>query len=177
MNWLKLREARFQTTSLSALSFVAASVAKFWKRDISHRPGVRTGAPSAQKMGISCALGKFPARWGYFLRGWWVWENLWSAGTYLCRTPAHRRECFQIFLAIFLVAELPPKRCFGTQEFTRFLSTVSAQYRATQLATSLVVVIFILRVSIYVSFFRSFFGFEEPINHWTKRMVSARLTT
>jgi len=35
----------------------------------------------------------------------------------------HRREHFQIFLAIFLVAQLPPKEVFWyTQEFTRLLS-------------------------------------------------------
>ena len=37
---------------------------------------------------------------------------------------ARRREHFRGFLADFFVAELPQKkRCFNTQEFTRFLST------------------------------------------------------
>ena len=44
---------------------------------------------------------------------------------------ARRREQFWDFLAIFLVVQLPPKRGFlSTQEFTRFLSTVSSQRRA-----------------------------------------------
>ena len=46
---------------------------------------------------------------------------------------ARRREHFRGFLADFFVAELPQKkRCFNTQEFTRFLSTgiVSASSRA-----------------------------------------------
>jgi len=38
-----------------------------------------------------------------------------------------RRAHFQEVLAIFLVAHLPPKMYFSTQEFTRFLSTESSQ--------------------------------------------------
>jgi len=46
---------------------------------------------------------------------------------------ARRRENFRGFLVIFLVAQLSPKRgVFSTPEFTRFLSTVSSQRRATR---------------------------------------------
>jgi len=46
-------------------------------------------------------------------------------------TLVRRREHFQGFLTIFLVAQLPPKRVVlvSTQEFTRFLATVSSQRR------------------------------------------------
>jgi len=45
---------------------------------------------------------------------------------------ARQREHFRACLVIFLFAELPPKRYFSTQEFTRFLSTVSSQRRVTR---------------------------------------------
>jgi len=46
---------------------------------------------------------------------------------------ARRRKHFLVFLAIFLVAQLPPTTVFFiTQEFTRFLSTVSSERRATR---------------------------------------------
>jgi len=44
-----------------------------------------------------------------------------------------RKKHFRGVLAIILVTQLPPKRCFGTQEleFTSFWSTVSSQRRVT----------------------------------------------
>ena len=44
---------------------------------------------------------------------------------------ARWRKHFRGFLMIFWVAQ-PPKKCFSTQEFTRFLSTVSSQRRVTR---------------------------------------------
>ena len=41
-------------------------------------------------------------------------------------------RAFPGFLGDFLVAELPPQRHFSTQEFTRFLPTVSSQRRVTR---------------------------------------------
>jgi len=50
----------------------------------------------------------------------------------LCLHLLLSERAFSGFLAIFLVAQLPPKKtCFGTEEFSRFLSTVSSQLRAT----------------------------------------------
>jgi len=45
---------------------------------------------------------------------------------------ARRRENFRVLGAIILGAQLPSQKCFSTQEFTRFLLTVSSQCRATR---------------------------------------------
>jgi len=45
---------------------------------------------------------------------------------------ARRGEHFRIFPMICLVAHILPKRRLSTQEFTRFLSMVSSQRRATR---------------------------------------------
>ena len=62
---------------------------------------------------------------------------------------ARQREYFWGFLSIFLVAELPRKRCFSTQEFIRFFTTILSQRRAIRIGKSLVIVIFMLRVLMY----------------------------
>jgi len=49
-----------------------------------------------------------------------------------CLQVAHRKEHFRVFWAIFWLLDSLQKRCLSTQEFTRFLSTVLSQRRATR---------------------------------------------
>jgi hypothetical protein len=67
-------------------------------------------------------------------------------------TFARRREHFRGFWNFFWLLNSLQKRYFSTQEFTRFLSTVSSQRRVTRKETSLVIVILMLRVLTYVCF-------------------------
>ena len=67
-------------------------------------------------------------------------------------TLVARRGCISGVLGLFLVLlNFLQKRWFSTQEISRYLSTVSSQRRATRIDTSLLVVIFLLRVLTYFS--------------------------
>jgi len=84
---------------------------------------------------------------------------------------ARRRKHCWFFWAIFLVVKLrPQKSCFNKQEFTRFLTTVSSQHRATPTETSLVIAICLLRVLTYVVSYEHFWNWIGTV-----RFVSTRV--
>ena len=68
-----------------------------------------------------------------------------------------------------MVAKLPPKRCFSTQNGTRFLTTVSSQRQAIPIDTSLVNVIFMVRVLTYVVSYEPYWNWNGVV-----RFVSPR---
>ena len=72
-----------------------------------------------------------------------IFENV----TLVVRQRQHVTGILTIF---FWLLNSFQKRRFSTQEFTRFLSTVSSRCRATRIEISLVSVIFMLRVLLYV---------------------------
>jgi len=65
-------------------------------------------------------------------------------------------ESFLFFLAIFWLLNSLQKRYFSTQELSLFLSTESSQSRATQIETSLIIVIFMLCVLTYIVSYKLF---------------------
>jgi len=75
------------------------------------------------------------------------------------------------FFGDFVGCQTPSKkRCFSTQEFTRFLTTVSSQRRATPIETSLVIAICMLRVLTYVVSYELFWNWIGIV-----RFVSTRV--
>jgi len=64
------------------------------------------------------------------------------------------------------VSKIPP----ALRKNRRITVSVTLQLTALFLKS------FRIRLHCY-TFFLSFFGFEDPINHWTKRMMNTPLTT
>jgi len=112
---------------------------------------------SCAREGFPCPCpGKFVLWWTCWRHGHeqlaqqlfdlWIHQKIWK----ICISSASERAFPGDLGDFFGCYTLSKKICFSTQEFTNFLSTAPSQRRATRIQTSLVIVIFMLRVLTYV---------------------------